>query len=64
MQPSHIAQVLIIVWVVIILLSSLWGDVNGRTAREPYGFSGIIGSLIGTALLVYTLYRAGAFSTF
>ena len=59
----NLAQILIALWMVITLLVCLHHDFNGRSAREPGGFSGAVTTLIIVALMVAILYKAGAFST-
>lgn len=37
-------------------------DFNGREEKEPGGFRGFVSSVIATAVVMLTLYGAGAFS--
>ena len=42
---------------------NLYRDVNGRPAKEPKGFEGIVSTVISTAIIVVIYYLAGAFNT-
>jgi hypothetical protein len=55
-------QVILLILLVCNLFHGLWQDVNGRTARKPYGFGGAVVSVVVTALLFWVHVKAGAFS--
>lgn len=57
-----IAQILVIVLVTVNFLGNLYIDVNGRKAKEPKGFEGIISTLLATAIIITVYYFAGAFN--
>jgi hypothetical protein len=55
-------QVLMAVLLVIAVLKGLWQDVHGIPKHEPYGYSGIIITLITAGVFVWIYHTAGAFS--
>jgi len=57
-----IAQWILVALLVANLLLGLYRDINGRPAKEPEGFSGVVGTLIAVALTVILYWYAGAFS--
>jgi len=59
MLPS---QVVILTFLVLDLLIKFYYDVNGRPAREPEGFMGILSSIIATVIVFALYYWAGTFS--
>jgi hypothetical protein len=44
-------------------LESMRGDVEGRPARDPLGFEGLVKSILGITVLFMLLYGAGGLST-
>ena len=56
-------QVLLIGLLITATLINLYRDINGRPAKEPVGFSGVVSTLISTIISVLIYYFAGAFST-
>jgi len=44
------------------LFVGLYHDFYGKKAREPYGYSGAVVSILITVLLFVLYYHAGAFS--
>lgn len=56
-------QIAIMVLLVVQILRGFWTDVHGIKAREPFGFSGIITTILTGAALVLLYWKAGAFST-
>lgn len=56
------AQILIAVIWIVGLFFNLYHDVNGRTAKEPEGFSGVVSTIVASSILAAIYYYAGAFS--
>ena len=57
------AQILIICFMFINFFRMLYTDINGRPAKEPKGFEGIVTSFLALALVIIIYYFAGAFSS-
>jgi len=55
-------QVTLMVLLGVSALQLLYRDVNGRKAAPPQGFSGVVVTLLLTALVALIYYKAGAFS--
>lgn len=56
-------QIILIVNAVVTLLGYIYHDINGRTAIEPLGFKGVLGSLLAFVVNIALLYGAGALSS-
>jgi hypothetical protein len=57
-----ICQWLVLAMICVNLLTMLYVECQGRPARKPAGFSGVLGSLIVTAIVVWMYWMAGLFS--
>ena len=57
-----ILQIIILMILFINFLSGLYTDINGRKAKEPYGFMGALITIIFTIALFLLYYYAGAFN--
>lgn len=54
-------------WMLILLnlvgfINMLYVDVNGRKAKAPEGFYGVLGTIIATTFVALLFWGAGAFS--
>jgi len=59
---QYVCQLIIVIFFIIGTLRGLWTDVNGVEARAPYGFSGVVASLVTMGTMIWVYYKAGAFS--
>ena len=55
-------QILLLVLIGGTLLRGLWQDLHGIKAHPPFGFSGVIVTLIAAGLLFLVYWGAGALS--
>ena len=53
--------VIALLWVAALLIG-VHKDIHGVKARPPNGFSGVVISLVVSALMAYVYWKAGAFS--
>lgn len=55
-------QIAILILLALAALRGFWQDVHGVEAREPYGFSGCVITVLTSALMAWVYWKAGAFS--
>ena len=60
---QKIMQILVVIFLIIGLFRNLYVDINGRKAKEPEGFSAVVGTIIALVISILIYYYAGAFST-
>lgn len=59
----NIYQILITVFLIIGFFATIYWDIEGRAAREPAGFKGVVVTIILYAVIFLLYYKAGLFST-
>lgn len=55
------------VWVLLMVggfLANVYWDINGRPAREPSGFAGVVGTIVIYALSIAMGFGAGVYQEF
>lgn len=55
-------QWLMLVHLIALLFVGLYQDFNGRKAKEPFGFTGAVLTVVVTALMFVIYYAAGGFT--
>lgn len=63
MEAMKACQIILLLFAVSIFFQSLRIDFYGVKAKEPYGFSGAIATVILASLFFLLFWKAGAFST-
>ena len=61
---KEVAQICLLVFVAVAFFVNIYRDINGRPAREPEGFSGVVTTILATAFALALYYFAGALSIF
>jgi len=61
-QAQHIAQWAVACLLVISFFSSIKGDVEGKPAKPPAGFKGIMSTTIAFAIVTAIYWLCGTFS--
>ncbi len=56
------AQCFILLIIIVSFFMHLNYDINGRPAKEPKGFNGVVSTVVSIAITVIIYYIAGAFS--
>ena len=51
-----------LIMLVIGTLRKLWQDVHGVKKRDPLGFTGVVMTVLTSALLAWAYWKSGAFS--
>lgn len=60
----RLAQCLLIGLLILGFFANLFWDVNGKAAKEPEGFAGVVGTIVIYTIIVFLYHKAGLFSTF
>jgi len=58
------AQIILVALLIMSFFIGLYRDINGRPAKEPEGFGGVVTSIILLAVVLLLYYFAGALSIF
>lgn len=62
MTGKLMCQIVLLLLMAISMLFNMRNDINGRPAKEPDGFFGVVITMIVMAILIFIFYHAGAFS--
>ncbi len=55
------AQIIIVCFFVLGFFINLYWDVEGREARQPSGYTGVLSTVILYAIMTFVYYKAGMF---